>query len=61
MDVIGHKYDSFVQRELQKRAAASRKEGMQVGVLPALLVLLQMLQICVAQASKACAVAAANG
>lgn len=29
MDVIGHKYDSFVQRELQKRAAASRKEGMQ--------------------------------
>lgn len=36
MDVIGHKYDSFVQRELQRRAAASRKEGMQVsGVLPA--------------------------
>lgn len=26
MDVVGHKYESFVQREMQKRAAALRKE-----------------------------------
>jgi hypothetical protein len=26
MDVVGHKYESFVQREMQKRAAAMRKE-----------------------------------
>jgi hypothetical protein len=26
MDLIGHKYDSFVQKEIQKRAAAARKE-----------------------------------
>jgi hypothetical protein len=26
MDLIGHKYESFVQKEIQKRAAAARKE-----------------------------------
>lgn len=35
MDVVGHKYESFVQQELQKRAAAARKEGMQVGMAEA--------------------------
>lgn len=35
MDVVGHKYETFVQQELQKRAAASRKEGMQVGMAEA--------------------------